>query len=104
MITATFKKDSGGYRAFTVSGHAGCEQNGFDVVCAAVSSAVQLTANGITEVAGVKAVVQTQGDTIGVTIPDGEPDEGCNVLIGALHLHMNLLCEDYKDAIRVIVE
>ncbi len=104
MITARFKKDSGGYRLFTVWGHAGCEQYGFDVACAAVSSAVQLTANGITEIAGVKAQVQVDGDTIGVTLPEGEPDENANVLIGALHLHLNLLSEEYKNAIIVITE
>ncbi len=104
MITARFTKYSGGYGAFSVSGHAGCEQNGFDVACAAVSSAVQLTANGITEVAGIKARVQVDGETISVTLPKGQADESCNVLIGALHLHLNLLGEEYKDAISVIVE
>ncbi len=104
MITARFKKDSDGYRSFSISGHAGCEQYGFDVACAAVSSAVQLTANGITEVAGVKAQVQVDKDTIGVTLPEGTPDECCNVLIGALHLHLNLLSEEYEDAISVIIE
>ncbi|MFA9380771.1 MAG: ribosomal-processing cysteine protease Prp [Acetanaerobacterium sp.] len=104
MIIARFSKDSGGYRSFSVSGHAGLGEHGFDVACAAVSSAVQLTANGITETARVKAAVQTDGDTIGVTLPEGQPNESCNVLIGALHLHLTLLSEEYSDAISVITE
>lgn len=45
MIRADFYQSSGKYREFTISGHAGYAESGQDVVCAAVSSAVQLTVN-----------------------------------------------------------
>ncbi len=104
MILARFNKNSDGYRSFSVTGHAGTDQYGFDVACAAVSSAVQMTANGITEVAGIPAAVEVSGEIIAVSLPEGKPDECANVLIGALHLHLTLLSEEYKDAIRVITE
>ena len=45
MIRAEFYESDGLMSGFTFSGHAGYAESGSDVVCAAVSSAVQLTAN-----------------------------------------------------------
>ena len=64
MIRAEFFSQAGRLTGFTVSGHAGYADAGEDIVCAAVSSAVQLTANGITEVLGMKARVTAKGDTV----------------------------------------
>ena len=53
---------------FSVSGHAGYADAGEDIVCAAVSSAVQLTANGITEILGLSASVEAEGDTVSLRL------------------------------------
>ena len=50
MIQAKILRRNGRTAGFSVSGHAGYADSGKDIVCAAVSSAVQLTANGITVV------------------------------------------------------
>ena len=42
---------------FRVTGHAGYAESGSDIVCAGVTTAVQLVANGITECAGIIAEV-----------------------------------------------
>ena len=50
MIRVEFTKSGELLTCFSVSGHAGYDDYGHDIVCASVTSAVQLTANGITEV------------------------------------------------------
>ena len=50
MIVAKFFKSSRKFIGFQISGHAGFAESGYDIVCASVSSAVQLTANNITEI------------------------------------------------------
>ena len=50
MIRVEFTKSGELLTSFSVSGHAGYDDYGHDIVCASVTSAVQLTANGITEV------------------------------------------------------
>ena len=102
MIKVCFTSDDTGYRSFEVSGHAGYNQSGLDIVCAAVSSAVQLTVNAVTEVAGIKADVQVNEDTIILKLPEHCTSQICEILFSALYLHLNLLAKDYKGTIRVI--
>lgn len=45
MIRADFKKKNGNLTGFGIKGHSGYAQSGSDIVCAAVSSAVQLVVN-----------------------------------------------------------
>ena len=47
MITVTIYKDSSQYNRFTVEGHAGYAQKGFDIICAAVSALTVNTVNSI---------------------------------------------------------
>ncbi|SDN40527.1 ribosomal-processing cysteine protease Prp [Acetanaerobacterium elongatum] len=104
MIRAGFVKANGRFKSFVVSGHAGYAESGSDIVCAAVSSAVQLTANAVTEVAGIKAKVQVNEDNIALTLPNGCESDAAELLIAALYLHLSLLAEDYNDAIQVLTE
>ena len=61
MITVTFKTNGNLICGFTVSGHSDYAQEGSDIVCAAVSSAVIMSANTITEVQHINADV-TESD------------------------------------------
>ena len=47
MITVTIYKDSGRYQRFSVEGHAGYAQEGFDIICAAASALTVNTLNSI---------------------------------------------------------
>lgn len=57
-----FTKDSGLIVGFDLEGHAGCAESGYDVVCAAVSSAAYLVINTIDEVLKVSADTLVDGD------------------------------------------
>ena len=100
MIRAEFFSQAGRLTGFTVSGHAGYADAGEDIVCAAVSSAVQLTANGITEVLGMKARVTAKGDTVSLKM-DSLPSEDVEAFLKALRLHLEVLAEDYPKNVKL---
>lgn len=100
MIRAEFFSQAGRLTGFTVSGHAGYADAGEDIVCAAVSSAVQLTANGITEILRVKARVTAKGDTVSLKM-DSLPSEDAEAFLKALCLHLEVLAEDYPKNVKL---
>lgn len=101
MIKARFQKKGGYIVAVTVSGHAGADEYGKDIVCAAVTSAVQLTANGLTELSSAKAVVKAEGDTVSITV--AAPTEQSELLLGSLLLHLTVISDEYKENSKVEV-
>lgn len=64
MIVAEFFKKNGEVSGFKVSGHAGYDNFGRDIVCASVSSATMMTANLITEIFKYNANVSALDDTV----------------------------------------
>ena len=79
MIQAKFYKKNGKFSGFRVSGHAGYADAGEDIVCAAVSSAVQLTVNLLS-------------------------DFGCNPdIFRQLKLHIESISEEFPNTIKITV-
>ena len=101
MIRAQFMRQTGSLCGLSLSGHAGYADKGEDIVCAAVTSAVQLTANGITEVLGLSVPVTVAENSLAFSIP---PDSHTAVLfMEALLLHLNVLADMYTDCIEIII-
>ena len=100
MIRVEFTKSGELLTSFSVSGHAGYDDYGHDIVCASVTSAVQLTANGITEVLKLPAKVDVEENLIRVTLPSRQREKGQPFLQGLL-LHLRLLAQDYEGTIQV---
>jgi uncharacterized protein YsxB (DUF464 family) len=97
MITAIFYKKSGNLSGFKVSGHAEYDDIGFDIVCAGVTSAVQLTANLITESFGIKAEVVAQDNIVSLKV-----ENVCEVsskLIDGLRNHLELISQQFEGTI-----
>ena len=92
MIIAKFNRTAAGLLSATVSGHAGYAPAGEDVVCAAVSSAVQLTANALTEVLGTDAGIDVSENSVSIVRGNG-----------ALGLGLGLLAEEYPGTIKVTI-
>ena len=90
---------------FSVSGHADAGVFGRDIVCAAVSSAVMLTANTITDYLYCKADVKDQGNRILLVIKD--PDSAMSIaakqVIASFHNHLHELAKESKGKIKVSV-
>ncbi len=102
MIRANFTRTEGKLTAFSLSGHAGYDEFGKDIVCASVTSAVQLTANAITEVLKVKADVKVLDNQINMKLPKNCPQEAFSFM-DALLLHLEILAEDFEGTIKVKV-
>jgi uncharacterized protein YsxB (DUF464 family) len=100
MITVRFLQHNGTSSGCTVSGHAGYGTEGDDIVCASVSSAVQITANTLTEILQIPAAVTAVEDTIDIRLPEGSDPVGYALLDG-LSLHLELLKDDFPDWIQI---
>lgn len=102
MIHAEFTKTEGKLTAFSLNGHAGYDEFGKDIVCASVTSAVQLTANAITEVLKLPAEVKVLDNQIKLKLPQ-ECAGQAQSFMDALLLHLTILSEDYEGTIKVKV-
>ena len=103
MTTAVFTQAAGRMSAVTVSGHALYADIGEDIVCAGVTSALQLTCNAVTEILGVAADVSVGEAKISLTLPDGT-GQAASDFLRALHLHYTLMSEQYPKHITVTVQ
>ena len=98
MTKAVFTRKNGTLCRCSVKGHAGYAEEGRDIVCAAVSSAVQLTANLLTETFKVEAQVSAKGDTINIRT-DGS--DTAAKLLEALAVHLQCISEEFPKQIKL---
>ena len=89
------------YDGYEVSGHSTNDANDEDgrFVCSAVSSAVIMTANTITDILNLKSDIKVDDGYLKITI--SEPDENSDLLIEGLKLHLNELSKEYKGKIEI---
>ena len=106
MITAVFYKKGREFSGFRVSGHAGYDEYGLDIACASVSSAVELSANLITEIFHISADVKVSEDAdnavtlkIAETCEEDQKQNASKVIEG-LKLHLELLSEEFEKTIK----
>ncbi len=82
---------------FLIKDHSGYDDEGYDIVCASVSSAAYLTANTLTEIVGAKAEIDLREAYFRFVLTD-KFDEAENHLKG-LKLHLESLAQDYSEYI-----
>lgn len=99
MIRAEFRKSKGHLTGFTFSGHSGYGEHGEDVVCAAVSSAVQLTVNMLAEF-GFEPDARA-GDNI--IVCNIKPSEGAARMLEQLRLHFESILEEFPNTIKITI-
>lgn len=100
MICAVFYKRDGSLYGFDVRGHAGSAAAGHDIVCAAVSSAVYLTANTLTEVCGCRAAIDEANGHLKLTVERADTEKAQQTLCG-LQLHLQGLADQYPSFIQL---
>jgi len=98
MTRSNFFVKNGVPVGFELEGHTGFDEEGFDVVCAAVSSAAYMTVNTITEVCGADADVVEKTGFLRMVLQGSSANDGLTVLRGFL-LHMEQLAGQYPDCI-----
>ena len=100
MITARFYTQ--GKIGFEVSGHAGYAEEGSDIVCAAVSSAVGLCECAITDVIGAAAKVHSDEKTATVSVMLTEENSEAANMVSALMIYLVALRDEYPEYIEVL--
>ena len=98
MIKAVFYRHNSDGRAealcgFSVSGHAGYGTEGNDIVCAAVSSAVMLVCNAVTDHLNASARVDVEENRITLTLK--EDNVPAQQLLEAFYGHMEIIAEEH---------
>ncbi|MGN0580226.1 MAG: ribosomal-processing cysteine protease Prp [Ruminococcus sp.] len=102
MIRAEFTESNGVMTGFSISGHAGSRASNVNsVVCAAVSSAVQLTVNNITEILGIGGDEDFRENLISFSLTS--QSDTASVMIAGLHFHLKCLSEDYPNTIKITI-
>ena len=87
---------------FAVNGHDTPDaDSGVSLVCAAVSSAVYMTVNAVTDVCNVDPLVLEIGDGLMTLRLLKEDAERCQILLQGLKLHLESLAADYETIITV---
>ena len=107
MTTVTFYSQGSRVTGFEVRGHSGYAQEGEDIVCAAVTSAVRLVECAVNDVLGLEASVKVkeQDASISLKLPNGlgqTNESTCQTLLVALMVHLVQLAEEYPDNITVL--
>ena len=100
MIRATLLTHGDTLCGFELKGHAGYAEQGRDIVCAAVSSAVYLSANTLTDVCGCRAEIEESEGRLFLLLSPESEEVGQNVLKG-LRLHLEGLCAQYPKFIQL---
>ena len=107
MTTVSFHLEGSRIVGFDVKGHSGYADEGSDIVCAAVTSAVRLCECAINDVLGLEASVKVrQKDaSISLKLPAslGQTNEStCQTLLTALMVYLTELHEEYPENISVL--
>lgn len=101
MTTVKFVLDSdGNVKSFTVSGHSGYADEGEDIVCAAISSGVQMLEMQIAQVIGEKKASFTERDVeISYVIPElsGEEKFAVDNMVSGFKDFLQSVSKHYKD-------
>lgn len=106
MTTVTFFMEGERIYSFEVRGHSGYAEEGADIVCAAVSSAVNLVHATVNEVMGLAASVKVEGAEVSFRLPGGlsELDEAtCQNLLVGMMVYLTDLHEQYPAYLQVVV-
>ena len=97
MTKVVFYEKDEKLTGFLIKDHSGYDDEGYDIVCASVSSAAYLTANTLTEIVGAKADIEVREAYFRFMLVD-KFEESENHLKG-LKLHLESLAGDYDEYI-----
>ncbi|MBP3243456.1 MAG: ribosomal-processing cysteine protease Prp [Ruminococcus sp.] len=100
MISAQFFEKNGAPAGFSCSGHAGFAESGYDIVCASVSSAVQLTLNLLLD---FKNDPDIDVDTDIISCRLDKSSQASERIINAFRLHLESIAEEFPGTIEITV-
>lgn len=104
MIHISVAKEEGFIREFSVEGHAGYDEAGYDIVCAAVSAVVQTAVLGLTDVIGLEPGYSQRDGFIKCVIPAGltaEDAAAADTVLRTMLAGLRSIQIGYKDYISI---
>ena len=109
MTTVTFRSEGSRIVGFDSQGHSGYAEEGADIVCAGITSAIRLVEATINDVLGLAASVKVrEEDTfISLRLPGGlspEAEFTCQSLLTGLMVYFAELRDEYPENIEVLEE
>ena len=109
MTTITFHSEGNRIIGFDTQGHSGYAEEGVDIVCAAITSAIRLVEATINDVLGLAASVKIQEKdaVISVRLPGSlgsTAESTCQALLTGLMLYLTELHSEYPENIEVMEE
>ena len=107
MTTVTFLTEESRIIGFDAKGHSGDAEEGEDIVCAAVTSAVRLVEATVNDVMGLCASVKVDQETaaISLRLPGGlapTAESTCQNLMTGLMVYLAQLHDEYPENIEVM--
>ena len=103
MIRVNMLAQNGCLVGMTAKGHAGADESGKDIVCAAVSSAVYMAANTITDVCHVEADIEVEDGWFSLKIDVRDADV-CRTVLEGFSLHLQQMQQQYPQYIEFKTE
>jgi len=100
MIRAEFFEKNREIVGFRVKDHSGYAESGEDIVCAAVSSAVQLTAN-LLEAMGFEPDVKLGENVVECTLPSCGDLQ--STVLGQFKIHLESVQEEFPENINITI-
>jgi uncharacterized protein len=106
MVTAIFKKNSNKILSVNLSGHAESIDEGYDMVCSAVSAVSLTIANGITEVLHIKPAISLEDGFLSMDFNrlSLEDIDKCQILLETMLIGIKGIETNYGDYIKVEIE
>lgn len=109
MTTITFFMEGERIHSFEVRGHSGYAEEGADIICASISSAVNLVNATVNDVLGLAAAVNMEPESgyLAFHLPGGlsETDEAtCQNLLTGMMVYLTDLHQVYPDFVEVLVD
>ena len=109
MTTVTFRTEGERITGFDSQGHSGYAEEGSDIVCAAITSAIRLVEATINDVLGLAASVKVKESEalISLRLPGGlapTAESTCQALLTGLMVYFAQLHDEYPEHIEVLEE
>ena len=109
MTTITFRMEGDRITGFDSKGHSGYAEDGADIVCAGITSAIRLVDATINDVLGLAASVKVRESdaSISFRLPGGlapTAERTCQALMTGLMVHSAELHDEDPDNIEVLEE
>ena len=102
MITVSFVFRDGQISGFEVEGHSGYADEGMDIVCAAVSSAVELAGRIITdELKTGTAKIDPARAYVSLILENSGKNEQALAVLSALKAHLTEIAGQYPKFVRI---